>query len=212
MVHNGIEYADMQLICEAYDLMRQLLGLQAGEMSEVFAEWNRGELSSYLVGITADILSRTDPETGPLVDVIVDTAEQKGTGKWASQVALDLGVTAPTIADAVFARTVSAVRSERAAAAGVLAGPKLSFAANAPRSSRRSAARCWPPRSAPTRRASSCWPRPSREYSWDLPSAASPACGGPAASSAHACWRTSAAPTRATRSWPTCWWTRTSRA
>jgi 6-phosphogluconate dehydrogenase len=128
MVHNGIEYADMQTICEAYFLMRQLLGLQAGEMSEVFAEWNRGELSSYLVGITADILSRTDPESqGALVDVIVDTAEQKGTGKWASQVALDLGVTAPTIADAVFARTVSAVRAERAAAAGVLAGPKLAF-------------------------------------------------------------------------------------
>jgi 6-phosphogluconate dehydrogenase len=129
MVHNGIEYADMQTICEAYFLMQQLPGLQAREMSEVFAGWNQGELSSYLVGITADILSRTDPETnGPLVDVIVDTAEQKGTGKWASQVALDLGVTAPTIADAVFARTVSAVRGERAAAAGVLAGPTRPFA------------------------------------------------------------------------------------
>jgi len=129
MVHNGIEYADMQTICEAYFLLRQLLGMQPREMSEVFAQWNGGELSSYLVGITADILSRTDPDTGrPLVDVIVDTAEQKGTGKWASQVALDLGVTAPTIADAVFARTVSAVRGERAAAALVLAGPKAQFA------------------------------------------------------------------------------------
>ncbi|GAB3666407.1 NADP-dependent phosphogluconate dehydrogenase [Ramlibacter alkalitolerans] len=128
MVHNGIEYADMQTICEAYFLMQQLLGLQPREMSAVFAEWSRGELSSYLVDITADILSRTDPESGgALVDVIVDTAEQKGTGKWASQAALDLGVTAPTIADAVFARTVSAVRAERAAAAGVLAGPKLQF-------------------------------------------------------------------------------------
>jgi 6-phosphogluconate dehydrogenase len=128
MVHNGIEYADMQTICEAYFLMQQLLGMQPREMSAVFGEWNEGELSSYLVGITADILARNDPDSGgALVDVIVDTAEQKGTGKWASQAALDLGVTAPTIADAVFARTVSAVRAERAAAAGVLQGPKLQF-------------------------------------------------------------------------------------
>jgi len=129
MVHNGIEYADMQTICEAYFLLQQLLGMQPREMGEVFAGWNEGELSSYLVGITADILSRTDADSGgALVDVIVDTAEQKGTGKWASQAALDLGVTAPTIADAVFARTVSALRAQRLAAAGVLAGPKLQFA------------------------------------------------------------------------------------
>jgi 6-phosphogluconate dehydrogenase len=128
MVHNGIEYADMQTICEAYFLLRELPGMQPREMSEVFADWNRGELSSYLVAITADILARTDPETGrPMVDVIVDTAEQKGTGKWASQAALDLGVTAPTIADAVFARTVSAVRAERAAASEVLSGPTTRF-------------------------------------------------------------------------------------
>ena len=118
----------MQTICEAYWLLQELLGFKPAEMSEVFAEWNRGALASYLVGITADILARIDPETGgPLVDVIVDTAEQKGTGKWASQAALDLGVTAPTIADAVFARTVSAVRGERAVAAGVLVGPQLQF-------------------------------------------------------------------------------------
>lgn len=128
MVHNGIEYADMQTICEAYHLMGELLGMQAHSMGDVFAEWNRGELSSYLVGITSEILQRIDRETGrPLVDLITDTAEQKGTGKWASQVALDLGVTAPTIADAVFARTVSAVRGERAAAAAVLNGPRLPF-------------------------------------------------------------------------------------
>ena len=128
IVHNGIEYADMQTICEAYFLLQELLGMKPAEMSTVFAEWNRGELSSYLVGITADILSRVDQETGkPLVDLIVDTAEQKGTGKWASQAALDLGVTAPTIADAVFARTVSAVRAERAAASQVLAGPRADF-------------------------------------------------------------------------------------
>jgi 6-phosphogluconate dehydrogenase len=128
MVHNGIEYADMQTLCEAYFLMQELLGMAPQEMSGVFAGWNRGELHSYLVGITADILSRTDPETNrPLVEVIADTAEQKGTGKWASQAALDLGVTAPTIAEAVFARTVSAVRAERLAASQVLKGPKKSF-------------------------------------------------------------------------------------
>ncbi|MEJ6020958.1 NADP-dependent phosphogluconate dehydrogenase [Ramlibacter sp. PS4R-6] len=128
MVHNGIEYADMQVLCEAYFLMQELLGMSPREMSEVFAQWNRGELASYLVGITADILTRVDPETGrPLVDLIVDTAEQKGTGKWASQAALDLGVTAPTIAEAVFARTVSAVREQRAQAAQVLAGPAREF-------------------------------------------------------------------------------------
>ena len=111
MVHNGIEYADMQMICEAYAFM-QKLGLSAAEMSAVFASWNEGELGSY-------------PETGvPLVDMILDTAEQKGTGKWASQVALDLGVPAPTIAEAVFARTLSAIKTERVAAAQVLHGPE----------------------------------------------------------------------------------------
>lgn len=124
MVHNGIEYADMQMICEAYWLMHQLQGMSAGEMSQAFSAWNQTELSSYLIGITSDILAHTDPETGDaLVNLILDTAEQKGTGKWTSQVALDLGVTAPTIADAVFARTVSAQQPERVAAAKVLSGP-----------------------------------------------------------------------------------------
>jgi len=128
MVHNGIEYADMQTICEAYWLMRELLGMAPADMGKVFAQWNRGELGSYLIGITADILARTDPETGQaLVDVILDTAEQKGTGKWASQAALDMGVTAPTIADAVFARTVSAIKDERVAASAVLPGPTARY-------------------------------------------------------------------------------------
>ncbi len=125
MVHNGIEYADMQIICEAYWLMKQLLGMSATDMSAVFREWNQGELGSYLIGITADILAHQDPETGQaLVDLILDTAEQKGTGKWTSQIALDMGVTAPTIADAVFARTVSALKPERVHAAQVLSGPQ----------------------------------------------------------------------------------------
>jgi len=130
MVHNGIEYADMQSICEAYWLMHNLLGMSPAEMSAVFHEWNQGELASYLIGITADILAHTDPETGTaLVDMILDTAEQKGTGKWASQIALDLGVTAPTIANAVFARTISGLHVERAKASKVLQGPSPRAAA-----------------------------------------------------------------------------------
>jgi 6-phosphogluconate dehydrogenase len=125
MVHNGIEYGDMQMICEAYFLMARLLGMPAEEIGRVFADWNRGELGSYLVAITAEILAKKDPETGkPMVDIILDTAEQKGTGKWTSQVSLDLGVPAPTIADAVFARTLSAIKAERVAASAVLAGPQ----------------------------------------------------------------------------------------
>lgn len=124
MVHNGIEYADMQLIGEAYWLMHQGLGMDAAAIGSVFRQWNEGELSSYLIGITADILQRTDPVTGrALVDMILDTAAQKGTGKWTSQIALDMGVSAPTIADAVFARTLSALKPERVVAAQILQGP-----------------------------------------------------------------------------------------
>jgi 6-phosphogluconate dehydrogenase len=129
MVHNGIEYGDMQMICEAYFLMERGLGLNTDEMSRVFAEWNTGELNSYLIEITADILNRKDPDTGkPMVHVILDTAEQKGTGKWTSQVALDLGIPAQTIADAVFARMLSALKTERVAASSVLKGPEAEFA------------------------------------------------------------------------------------
>ncbi len=128
MVHNGIEYGDMQLICEAYSLMDRVLGMSPGEMSDVFIEWNKGELNSYLIEITADILAKKDPETGkPMVQVILDTAEQKGTGKWTSQVALDLGIPAQTIADAVFARMLSALKKERVAASTVLSGPAQRF-------------------------------------------------------------------------------------
>jgi 6-phosphogluconate dehydrogenase len=129
MVHNGIEYADMQMISEAYFIMERLLGMAATEMQQVFAEWNRGELKSYLIEITADILGEMDEETGrPMVDVILDTAGQKGTGKWTSQSALDLGAPAPTIAEAVFARAMSALKEERAAASEVLKGPEPSHA------------------------------------------------------------------------------------
>ncbi len=124
MVHNGIEYGDMQLVCEAYDLLARGLGLSAKEMQKVFAKWNAGDLDSYLIEISADILSQEDEETGkPMVDVILDTAGQKGTGKWTSQAGLDLGVAIPQIAEAVFARCLSAVKEERVAASKVLKGP-----------------------------------------------------------------------------------------
>jgi 6-phosphogluconate dehydrogenase len=131
MVHNGIEYGDMQLISEAYFIMKNLIGMGHAEMSETFARWNRGDLDSYLIEITADILSRKDPDTGaPMVEVILDRAGQKGTGKWTSESALDLGVAAPTIAEAVFARCISAVKNERVAASKVLRGPGGKFTGN----------------------------------------------------------------------------------
>ncbi|NLV80072.1 MAG: NADP-dependent phosphogluconate dehydrogenase [Rhodococcus sp.] len=123
MVHNGIEYADMQLIGEAYALLRNALGYDAAAIADVFADWNTGTLESYLIEITADVLRQTDAATGkPLVDVIVDSAEQKGTGRWTVKSALDLGVPVTGIAEAVFARALSGSRDQRAAAHGLAAG------------------------------------------------------------------------------------------
>ncbi len=128
MVHNGIEYGDMQMICEAYDLMRNVLGLSPAEMGDIFSEWNEEALDSFLIEITADILKQTDPETGkPFVDIVLDTAGQKGTGKWTSVNALDMGTPAPTVAEAVFARCLSAVKEERVAASKILTGPKAEY-------------------------------------------------------------------------------------
>jgi 6-phosphogluconate dehydrogenase len=125
MVHNGIEYGDMQLITEAYFILKNVLGLSAEELHSVFAEWNKGELDSYLIEITADIFTKIDEETGkPLVDLILDTAGQKGTGKWTSQNALDLGVPLPIITESVFARFISAMKEERVKASKVLSGPE----------------------------------------------------------------------------------------
>lgn len=124
MVHNGIEYGDMQMICESYSILKNVLGLSAEESADVFAKWNTGVLDSFLIEITADILKQKDPVTQqPLVDVILDTAGQKGTGKWTSVNALDMGVPAPTVAEAVFARFISAVKEERVAASKLLNGP-----------------------------------------------------------------------------------------
>jgi 6-phosphogluconate dehydrogenase len=131
MVHNGIEYGDMQMICEAYDLMRSVLGLSAPEIGRIFAKWNKGALDSFLIEITAEILQQADPVSGkPFVDVVLDTAGQKGTGKWTSVSALDMGVPAPTVAEAVFARCLSAVKEERVAASKILKGPKKKFVGN----------------------------------------------------------------------------------
>jgi 6-phosphogluconate dehydrogenase len=124
MIHNGIEYGDMQLIAESYDVLRQLLGVDAPQLAEIFAGWNQGLLNSFLIEITAKVLRKKDPETGKwLVDLILDKAGQKGTGKWMSQIALDLGVPIPTINSAVEARILSAFKSDRVQASKVLPGP-----------------------------------------------------------------------------------------
>lgn len=127
MVHNGIEYGDMQLICEAYQIMKELLGMSADEMHKVFKEWNKGELDSYLIEITRDILAYKDEDGEPLVDKILDTAGQKGTGKWTAIASLDEGIPLTLIGEAVYARCLSAIKDERVAASKVLSGPKPKF-------------------------------------------------------------------------------------
>jgi len=127
MVHNGVEYGDMQLICEAYQIMKDVLGMSAGEMHEVFNLWNKGDLESYLIEITSDILSHKDEDGKPLVDKILDTAGQKGTGKWTGIAALELGVPLTLIGEAVFARILSSQKDERVEAAKVLKMHAIEF-------------------------------------------------------------------------------------
>lgn len=127
MVHNGIEYGDMQMICEAYHLMTEIAKLHPTEIGKIFNSWNEGELDSFLIEITGDILTQNDPRTEkPFVNIVLDAAGQKGTGKWTSTNALDMGVPAPTVAEAVFARCLSAVKEERVAASRILTGPSIS--------------------------------------------------------------------------------------
>ena len=131
MVHNGIEYGDMQMICEAYSLMKNMLGMTNKEMEAAFHDWNQGELDSYLIEITSEIMGYSDEETGnPMVEMILDTAGQKGTGRWTSEQALALGIPAMTIAEAVFARTMSAIKEQRVAASKILKGPEIDFRGN----------------------------------------------------------------------------------
>ena len=134
MVHNGIEYGDMQLICEAYNIMKNGLGMSADEMHEVFAEWNEGELDSYLIEISRDILAKKDEDGAPLVDKILDTAGQKGTGKWTVINSQDLGIPITLMAEAVYSRCVSALKDERVKASRKLKGPRpmLTAIANNP--------------------------------------------------------------------------------
>lgn len=127
MVHNGIEYSDMQLICEVYDVMRNLLGMTAAEMHDVFKEWSEGELKSYLIEITRDILAVKDEDGLPLLDKILDKAGQKGTGKWTVMTALDVGVPLTLITESVFTRVLSSMKDERVLASKILAGPKPNF-------------------------------------------------------------------------------------
>jgi 6-phosphogluconate dehydrogenase len=127
MVHNGIEYGDMQLICEAYQIMKDLLGMSYEEMYQVFKEWNEGELNSYLIEITRDILAYKDEDGNPLVDKILDTAGQKGTGKWTVLASLDYGAPLTLIGEAVYGRTLSAQKDERVEASKILSGPKPKF-------------------------------------------------------------------------------------
>jgi 6-phosphogluconate dehydrogenase len=130
MVHNGIEYGDMQLICEAYQLLKDGLGLNADELHEVFADWNKGELDSYLIEITSQIFTKKDDDGTPLIDNILDTAGQKGTGKWTAISALDLGMPLTLIGEAVFGRCLSALKEERVAASKVLTGPHQTLDGN----------------------------------------------------------------------------------
>jgi 6-phosphogluconate dehydrogenase len=130
MVHNGIEYGDMQLICEAYQLLKDGLGLNAPELHEVFSEWNKGELDSYLIDITSQIFAKLDDDGTPMVDKILDTAGQKGTGKWTAVSALDLGMPVTLIGEAVFARCLSAIKEERVAMSHILSGPKAKITAD----------------------------------------------------------------------------------
>lgn len=125
MIHNGIEYGDMQMICEAYHILRQIISMEPDEMADVFSNWNKSELDSYLIEITADILNKKDEESGkPMIDLILDTAGQKGTGKWTGIDALQLGAVATAITEAVYSRSLSALKEERVAASKILNGPQ----------------------------------------------------------------------------------------
>jgi 6-phosphogluconate dehydrogenase len=133
MVHNGIEYGDMQLIAEAYNILRTALGIQASELAEIFTEWGKGELDSFLIDITAQIFRRVDEQTGkPLVDLVLDKAAQKGTGKWTSQDALNVGAPIPTINAAVVERIISSMKAQRVHAAGILPAGALADASSLP--------------------------------------------------------------------------------
>lgn len=211
MVHNGIEYGDMQLIAEAYSLLKGGLNLSNEELAQVFSEWNKGELNSYLIDITKDIFTKKDEEGKYLVDVILDEAANKGTGKWTSQSSLDLGEPLSLITESVFARYISSLKSQRVAASKVLSGPQASRPATRKSSSRKFAARCISAKSSPTRRASLSCARRLTKTTGICTTAKSPKSSAPAASSAPSSCRRSPMPMPKTKTSPTCCWHRTSR-
>ena len=193
MIHNGIEYGDMQLICEAYFLLKHALGLGNDELYDVFDAWNGTELESYLIEITRDIFSVKDGTSGDsLVDKVLDTAQQKGTGKWMSQHALDLGVPTTLVTEAVFARCLSAQKEARVRASKVLAGPQGSFRGDKQAfiEDVRQALYVFR-RSQAMPRALCSWTRPRRSWAGNSTTGRSPFCGGAAASSVPASWKTS---------------------
>lgn len=202
MIHNGIEYSDMQVIGEAYELLRAA-GIGTDEAAEIFAKWNEGELSSYLIEITADMLSQKDPQTGaPLVEVVKDRAGMKGTGTWTVMTALELGVPVNGIAESVFARALSSHDDLRAAATNLAGLIASSRCPTRRRSSKMSGRRCGRPRLWPTPRASTRSPAPA--VSSSAGTSTSPTArrsGGTAASSGPSCSRTSARSTRPMQAW-----------
>jgi 6-phosphogluconate dehydrogenase len=214
MVHNGIEYGDMQIICEAYHLLREVLGMSAAEMSEVFSTWNNGTLDSFLIEITADILEQSDPrdDSRAFVDIVLDAAGQKGTGKWTSVSALDMGVPAPTIAEAVFARCISAIKEERVAASKVLSGPRERPTFDRDGFIRAVHDALYCSKICPMPKASPSCGRRRRSMAGSWTSAPSPRSGGAAASSAPSSCRRSPRPTVGTRRSRTCCSTPFSRA
>ena len=204
MVHNGIEYADMQLIAESYDLLRNGAGLEVPQIAEHFRSWNESELESFLIEISARVLAKTDEATGqPLVDVILDAAEQKGTGRWTAQNALELGVPLTGITEAVFARTLSALKGR------ARGGRRAAGRAERERVGRRrswrttSSTRCTRRRSSPTPRASRRWRPPRTTRAGTSTSGRWRRSGAAAASSARASWTGSARPTTPSPTWPT---------
>ena len=210
MVHNGIEYGDMQLIAEIYDLLHRGAGISNAELAEIFRRWNQGVLQSYLIEITADILTRMDEETGKsLVDLILDEAAQKGTGKWTSQNALDIGAPIPTINAAVESRLISALKAERVAACRSLGqrqvispGIKTRLVAAAEQALYASKITSYAQGLSLLKMAS------ARVQLGHWTCRVSCRSGGPVASSAQPCWATSPRLHRATRTCPTCCWMR----
>ena len=207
MVHNGIEYGDMQLIAEVYDILHRAAGLPARELADIFAEWNDGELRSYLVEITARIFERIDEGGKPLVDTILDEAQQKGTGKWMSQNAFDIGAPIPTINAAVEARILSSLKSERVAASKVLRGPSPEGRGDRARLVEAARHALYASKITSYAQGMAMLRIASKEYDYGIDPGRSPRSGGPAVSSAPACSGTSAARSIAIRRSSTCCWT-----